>query len=361
MQSQASPTAGVDKAQRSGDPGLPPVVMEKQIKVSNYSRSTAAALAGQLDNCVRLLQGHCATLLYCNEEIEGALLTLGVQTTHKLMSSITGVIEGLELVAGTCKSMCESHYEEIRQREDLFTSLSNMFVALKERQEATERELRTVVAERDRQNATFDKAVAYVEAVVAERAVWQEQNGYNCAGLPLVERSFTEHCHEALEVFDAIQQETQSRGLGSGERLLSRTDTPGTLVGRWETIENMRHTLIAPSARLQYVPPKDDVALLREVLEIGTASRALLRDVREERRGLEEAKKKVREIGVTSLAALQTARAELGSFKDWLLDLERRGYPFNTSIESFRGIVAEIEKRMVKHDSMDEGVQVDSD
>ncbi|RNF03713.1 hypothetical protein TraAM80_05697 [Trypanosoma rangeli] len=341
MQSSGTTIGGADKVRRSYELGLPPVIVENQTKVKNFSTSTAAALAGQLENCVHLLRGHCATLQYCNEEIEGALLTLGIDSTHSLLSSINGVIAGLETMAGTCKEMCESHFEEVRQRDDLFSSLCNMYLTLKERHEVTERELRSVVAERDRQNAAFDKAVAYVETVIAERALWQERNGYNCVGLPLVERSFSEHCREALDMFDRIEQEIRSREEAGLDPLLSSTDTPGSLVKRWETIENLRHVNGMPSARLQYVPPRDEVALLREVLEMGTGSRALLHEVREERRSLDESKKKVFDLGVTSLAALQLARSELTSFKRWLLLLEEHGDPFNSSFEKFRTLMAE--------------------
>ncbi|RNF10844.1 uncharacterized protein Tco025E_06719 [Trypanosoma conorhini] len=340
MQSSSTTVCGADRLRRAQDQGLPPVLVEKQAKVKNFSRSTAAALTGQLENCVHLLRGHCTTLQYCNAEIEGALLTLGVDSTHSLLAAINGVVEGLETVAETCKEMCESHFEEVRQREDLFASCCNMYLTLKERHEVTERELRSFVAERDRQNAAFDKAVAYVETLIAERARWQERNGYNCVGLPLVEKSFSEQCHEALDMFDRIAQETRGRERAGPECLLSTTDAPDTLVKRWEMLEDLRHVNGVRSARLQYVPPGDEVALLREVLEMGSGSRALLHDVREERRGLEEAKKKVCEIGVASLAALQLARAELNSFKGWLVGLEKSGLPFNTSFEKFRTMMA---------------------
>ncbi|EAN94463.1 hypothetical protein, conserved [Trypanosoma cruzi] len=346
MQSTVSPMTSTDKFRRAYDMGLPPAVIERQTKVLNYSSSTAAALAGQLENCVRLLRGHCATLHYCNEEIEGALLTLGVDVTHSLLSSISGVIEGLETVAGTCKAMCESHFEEVRQREDLFASLCNMYVTLKERNEFTERELRSIVAERDRQNAAFDRAVAYVETLIAERAVWHEKNGYNCVGLPLVEKLFSESCHEALDVFDRIAQETRTPDGMSLNCIPSNTDTPGKLVKRWETIEDLRHANGMPSARLQYIPPRDEVLLLREVLEMGTGSRVLLRDVREERNNLEECKKKLCELGVTTLATLKLARAELNGFREWLTGLEQRGHPFNTFFETFRGMIVDLERKL---------------
>ncbi|KAF8297886.1 hypothetical protein C3747_88g58 [Trypanosoma cruzi] len=346
MQSTVSPMTSTDKFRRAYDIGLPPAVIERQTKVLNYSSSTAAALAGQLENCVRLLRGHCATLHYCNEEIEGALLTLGVDVTHSLLSSISGVIEGLETVAGTCKAMCESHFEEVRQREDLFASLCNMYVTLKERNEFTERELRSIVAERDRQNAAFDRAVAYVETLIAERAVWHEKNGYNCVGLPLVEKLFSESCHEALDVFDRIAQETRTSDGMSLDCILSNTDTPRKLVKRWEKIEDLRHANGMPSARLQYIPPRDEVLLLREVLKMGTGSRVLLRDVREERNNLEECKKKLCEFGVTTLATLKLARAELNGFREWLTGLEQRGHPFNTFFETFRGMIMDLERKL---------------
>ncbi|EKF26566.1 hypothetical protein MOQ_009732 [Trypanosoma cruzi marinkellei] len=350
MQSTVSPMTSTDKFRRAYDMGLPPAVIERHTKVLNYSSSTATALAGQLENCVRLLRGHCATLQYCNEKIEGALLTLGVDVTHSLLSSISGVIEGLETVAGTCKAMCESHFEEVRQREDLFALLCNMYVSLKERNEFTERELRSIVAERDRQNAAFDKAVAYVETLIAERTVWHEKNGYNCVGLPLVEKSFSESCHEALDVFDRIAQEVRTPdGMGL-DCFLSNTDTPGKLVKRWETIEDLRHANGMPSARLQYIPPRDEVLLLREVLEMGTGSRVLLRDVREERNNLEENKRKLCELGVTTLATLKRARAELNGFREWLTGLEQRGHPFNTFFEKFRGMVLDLERKLKTND-----------
>ncbi|ORC83404.1 uncharacterized protein TM35_000721070 [Trypanosoma theileri] len=348
MQSQSSPTNNGDSSRRSFDSRLPPVVLEKQIKVSNYSHSTASAMAGQLEQCVGLLRGHSIALQHCNEEIEGALLTLGVDATHSLLYSINNVIEGLEVVAGACKNMCESHFEEVRQREDLFNSLSSMYISLKERHEATERELRSIVAERDRKVAAFEKAVSYVESVIAERALWQEQNGYNCTGLPLVERSFADRCRETLEVFDTIIHETSNQNGENTEHLLSSTDAPETLVKRWERNENLLHVNGTPSARLQYVPPGDEVILLREVLEMGTGSRVLLRDVREERKALEEAKRKVCEIGVTSLATLQTVRSELLSFREWIVGLEQRGQPFNASFENFRSMVTDLEKKITQ-------------
>ncbi|KAH9588962.1 hypothetical protein LSM04_007278 [Trypanosoma melophagium] len=355
MQSQSSPTSHGDGSRRSVDSRLPPVVVEKQIKVSNYSHSTAATMAGQLEHCVGLLRGHSVALQHCNEEIEGALLTLGVEATHSLLFSINKVIEGLEVVAGSCKNMCESHFEEVRQREDLFNSLSSMYISLKERHEATERELRSVVADRDRKVAAFEKAVAYVESVIAERALWQEKNGYNCTGLPLVERCFADRSRQTLEVFDKVINETSNPNGENMDHLISSTDAPETLVKRWETSEGLRYINGTPSARLQYVPPGDEVVLLREVLEMGTCSRVLLRDVREERKALEEAKKKVCEIGVTTLATLQTVRSELSSFREWIVGLEQRGQPFNASFEGFRGMVTELEKKMAQ-ESMTQSV-----
>lgn len=348
MQPSATPTLGSERSQQICDMRVPSVVFEKHTRMSSYAHSTASALTGQLDNCVRLLRGHCATLQYCNETIEGALLTLGVTTTHTLLSSINGVIEGLETVAETCKVMCESHFEEAVRREDVFNSLSNMYVALKERHEATERELRSVVAERDFQNAAFSKTVAYVEAVVAERAVWQEKNGYNCVGLPLVDRSFSEMCHEALDVFDQITSELRGQYETNKNRLISCADTSGELVRRWETVEDLRHKNATPSARLQYIPPRDEVQMLRDVLEMGTVSRVLMRDVREERKNLEETKKKVRELAVSSFAALKRARADLRSFREWLTGFEQRGQPFNALFETLRGAMTNFEKRIVQ-------------
>ncbi|CBH09578.1 hypothetical protein, conserved [Trypanosoma brucei gambiense DAL972] len=311
----------------SSDTRLPAAVLERETKVINYSHSTSRAMAAQLENCVRLIRGYQASLQYCNEEIEGALLSLGVATTHSLISSITSVMEGLDTLSGVCRAMHEGYNEEVRHREDLHSSLTGAYISLKELHEATENELREVVAERDRKVAAFGKAVAYVEAVVAERMLWQEANGYNCAGLPVVEMSFSESCHEALRKFDDTVSEAQGEGHSNAESLLASTDVPQTLAKRWDNVENLRHTNGLPSARVLYVPPKDEVELLRNVLEMGTGDRALMWDVQQRERALQDSLTNIRVFGHSCLKALHSMREELAEFRQWFLTIDRKCEP----------------------------------
>ncbi|KAG8347791.1 hypothetical protein ERJ75_000538300 [Trypanosoma vivax] len=334
----------LDRPTRAPESKLPQAVVEKEIKVGNYCASSGRAMTEQMENSIRLLRGFCATLHLCNEEIEGALLTLGVPTVHTLISSITSVMEGLDSVAGTCKALCDSHQEEVRQREELYSLLSTMYVALKDRHDALERELRDVIAERDHKAASFDKAVEYIETAVAERAIWQEENGYNCAGLPLVERKFAERCQEVFGAFDKIVLETQCKTVDTVDSSLPALEMSTAVMKRLEHRENCRHATGMPSARLNYVPPKDEVALLREVLEMGTESRTLQWDIREERRKLDETGKKVREVCVVTLASLRSMRRELESFKKWLKSLEQRGEPFSANFKRYCSLMSQRER-----------------
>nr|CCC89555.1 conserved hypothetical protein [Trypanosoma congolense IL3000] len=321
---------------KTSDVRLPAAVLEKEMKVLNSTSSTSRAMAGQLENCARLVRGYQASLKYCNEKIEGALLSLGVDASHSLITTITNVVEGLDTLSGVCRAMQDAYNEDIRQREELYSLLAGAYLSLKELHEATESELKSVVADRDRKVASFGRAVSYVESVVAERMIWQELNGYNCAGLPLVERTFAEHCHEALRKFDEINLEANAGNSCSAGRLLVGTDTPTDLVQRWESIENVRHANGIPSARALYVPPRKEVELLRSVLDMGTGERVLMWDIQERERTFREMAANVYNLGHACRNELQQMRSDLAEFRRWLLNMDRRCEPIAVAIKRLR-------------------------
>lgn len=124
----------------------------------------------------------------------------------------------------------------------------------------------------------------------------------------------------------AIMHEGQKTPIG--RPCISLSDDAATLSRRWRRIADSRHSAVVPSARLKYIPPAEEVELLREVLDMGTGSTVLLKDVESASQKLRDVQGKVREECTALKTIIKDVRHALIEMRWFLRDLGEHRAPF---------------------------------
>lgn len=321
---------------------LPAYLVEKHQKVREYRDTTYSALEHNMEVSVRKTKGFTAHLRQCIDLVEGSVLALGIPTAYEVVSRLEEVRGGLDLIHSTWKSLAASRREENRLHDELFEASCGSYSTMREKNDFLERELKTINMDRDRKDAALDNAIQYVHSVIEERSAWQEQHGYNRQELGVEELSFSDRCTAALSALYTarraqkdeedtaiVSEDTQK--IPIGRPYISLSDNGSTLFSRWSCIENTRQSAVSKSCRLKYIPPEEEVSLLREVLAMGTGSRVLMKDVWEERKKLQEQKDQVRHECERLLGATKVMRQELTLMKWFLRETMEKRAPFASS------------------------------
>ncbi|EPY38275.1 hypothetical protein AGDE_05654, partial [Angomonas deanei] len=230
---------------------------------------------------------------------------------------MTSAKESMEQLPDMWQKVAQAQGEIYKQWNELFDSLTGAYFSLRQRNESLERELQQHIKEQDSREAALDQVTQYLHSVIAERARWQAQQGPNRMELPMEEESFTQKTGAALDALYAIRQ-------GGGTQLpLSKVsvhsvDSPDAVADRWRSTEDARHALLQPSSRLHYIPPEEEVNLLRSTLAMGTGSSMLMLDIQRARQELQARQKEVSERASDSKKALQQMRKELMELKQFM-------------------------------------------
>jgi hypothetical protein len=97
---------------------------------------------------------------------------------------------------------------------------------------------------------------------------------------------------------------------------------------RWNAMASSWQSTAKPSVRFAYIPPIEEVQLLRDVLAMGTGSTTLMKDVHDARALLVAEQATVRALCAKNLVILQSLRVELAGLKQHLMDLVGSHGPF---------------------------------
>ncbi|EPY24187.1 hypothetical protein STCU_05199 [Strigomonas culicis] len=297
---------------------LPSYITDRREKVRTVVEQNSTGPYRSLSVAVEQLKGHVALLRESCDVVEGSVLALGVPTAHRLITNLSEVRETLEQLQVLWLGAQAASRGTNRLWEELYDSLGDAFHSLRQRNEALERETQQVLRGEDRREATVDRAIQYVLAVVAERAQWQEAHRHNPQQLPLDEASFAERTKGALDALYALRPAGDGGGLPIAKVGVNRVDDSDAIGKRWGSAENTRHALLTPSSRLHYVPPAEEVALLRDVLRLGTGSTTLMKDIQMERARLLDVQEAVRAQCAASKAAVRNTRQELSTLRHFL-------------------------------------------
>lgn len=353
--------------------GLPNAITDRWSKVKQLRDIVLHDAISAMDIGMNQFKGHVAQMRQCCDIIEGSVLVLGVPTTHSVVSKLVDAIHSSEVLLGLWRT-CDSMQKDFsRQNDQLLSAMEQAYLTLRERRDRLEKDLRAMSAEYDRKDGALDRAVEYVQAVLTERATWQsEVGGHNVQQLPLLEVPFSQRCTVALDALYAARlpppppssslttvihddksepsrDTIHLRGSGSGRTSVSGVngstasaavvplrkygpvqswDTSASAVERWRATIDSRCVDTQPSVRFAYVPPAEEVEVLRDVLAMGTGSTALLKDIRAEETRLQMLKDNVRIECQRSMIQLQEVRGELLLFKQFMRDLMASRAPF---------------------------------
>ncbi|EPY33465.1 hypothetical protein AGDE_08270 [Angomonas deanei] len=306
---------------------LPPYILTSKDKLQQEIDATEREEQHNLANAIRQLTGHSAALRGGCDTVEGSVLVLGVDTAHSLITTMTSAKESMEQLPDMWQKVAQAQGEIYKQWNELFDSLTGAYFSLRQRNESLERELQQHIKEQDSREAALDQVTQYLHSVIAERARWQAQQGPNRMELPMEEESFTQKTGAALDALYAIRQ-------GGGTQLpLSKVsvhsvDSPDAVADRWRSTEDARHALLQPSSRLHYIPPEEEVNLLRSTLAMGTGSSMLMLDIQRARQELQARQKEVSERASDSKKALQQMRKELMELKQFMIKYTDQRLPF---------------------------------
>ncbi|KAL7697760.1 hypothetical protein NQL31_006614 [Lotmaria passim] len=363
---------------------LPNILSDRRQRLQVHETTVVQDATRRMSVAVQQLIACVAQLQQSSSMIEGSVLVLGVPTTHTLLTQLNSSTAAIQSVADAWRTTAAAQQEHISQSRRLINSMDQAYNAMRERRDAAERELRTLRCDRDRKDAAFDKAVDYVQRVVIEHTKWQEAYGYNTQQWPVVEA-----CEEAMRALHHARispagetsvkpRSTEAELDGGGLRVpitaraafgVSRmfpslplrewaavstdsSEDKSDVAQRWSATVASWQTSTKPSVCFAYVPPAEEVRLLRDVLAMGTGSTTLMRDIQDEQARLVAGRAAVRAECAKSIATLHSMRSELARMKQYVMDLvEGRGSFMPMSADLLHRlqtcIEAEVAKRLV--------------
>ncbi|KAK7198627.1 hypothetical protein NESM_000826100 [Novymonas esmeraldas] len=388
---------------------LPHVLADRRQRLQVQESTVVQDAALRMSAAVQQLHTCSSDIRQCSGVIEGTVLMLGVRTAHTLLTQLGRALEAIDGVVDAWRTTASTQAEHCAQYRQLMASMDQVHAGMKERREAVEKELRALRVERDRKEAAYDAAVLYVQRVLAEHTAWQEAHGHNTQSWPT-----TTACDEAMSALHAaragtagaatasavvvvggggadrrgrrdveetamvLAQEDDFTGGGGGppppqpspppplrewapatatataaagvSSTLSAEDS-GDVALRWRAVVAGRIGATQPSVRFAYVPPAEEVELLREVLAMGTGSTTLVKDINAAHARLDEHRAHVLALCVRSLGALHATRQELRTMKTHLRQLMDRHAPFASMADELvdriqQHVEAEVKRRL---------------
>lgn len=329
----------------AGKTSLPAYLVEKENRVKQYRNSTSAAFENEMEMAIKNTKGWSAQLRLCQDTIEGSVLALGVPTSYALLKRMEEVQEGFHQLQGKWAKVLNSRREENKLLDALYEGSCGAYATMREKSEQLERELKTMIQDQDRRDEALDNAIQYVHAVIAERAAWQEKYGYNNLELPMEELTFSERCTTALSALYyarrvqmandnehphhiALVDNPDQQKVLIRRPAVSLADEPKLLAKRWREVEDTRHSMASFSCRLKYIPPMEEINLLRDVLAMGTGATTLKKDVENDRRQLRTAQWRAKQECTALHRALLQVKEELVVLKYFLRECREEKAPF---------------------------------
>ncbi|GET89901.1 hypothetical protein, conserved [Leishmania tarentolae] len=348
---------------------------DRRQRLRVHEHTVVQDAARQMSVAVQQLYACSTDIRQCSDIIEGSVLALGVHPAHTLLTQLSRSLKSIEAVVDAWRTTAAVYQEHSRQCSQLMASMDHAYAGVKERRKTAEMELRALRAERDRKEQAYDAAVLYVQRVLTEHAQWQEAHSYNTQCLPMMDA-----CEEALAVLHAVRAgpsadnaercSSKDGDIGRPEVLLSLKDdakgnvsevahpcyarsvtpaplpplrewTPvaspskaysteesGAVARRWCSTMSGRLGATQPSLHFAYVPPAEEVQLLREVLAMGTGSSSLMKDIHSAQAHLDDRCAQVRRVCISSLSSLHAMRQEMRILKTHLQNLLDSQSPF---------------------------------
>lgn len=323
----------------------PAYILEKRTRLNDLINQSNAGAYRSMSVSVDSFKGYDAYLKECCDRIEGCVLALGVPTAHQLVTTLTRVREGLALAQAGWGPVLTSRREELKMTNDLFETMAASYSTLKERNDSIERDLKMRMAEKDAESKALSEAAQYVLAVVKEHTAWQDRHGHNAQELPVEDKGFSDSYLAAQNALYAIRHEpaataatlnrvssmeadTTSAFAPRSRLYTNQVDKTHSLVTRWKSLEDARSSVANSAVRLHYIPPREEVELLRQVLAMGTASTTLMYDIKVEDARLERKKAALREEYSRRLEDLRVIKRELKLTKMFLLEAQGSRAPF---------------------------------
>lgn len=319
---------------------LPGYLLEKYRRAHEYRETSFKSHEYNMDALVKRSLGFSVELRVCAEMLEGWVAALGVPVTYDLISRLNQVIEGIDALQPAWRGVVTSRKEELRLQDDLYEASCGSYATMRDKSEQLEKELKTLMHDRDRKDASLDHAIDYVHAVIAERSAWQEKFGYNRQELPMEETSFSEGCMAALSALYTARRghSDEKKGEKSEPNMhqqipiakpnTSISTSAPDLVRRWKRIEDSRFSAVSKASRLKYIPPAEEVSLLREVLSMGTGSTTLMKDIWNERERLKELKEGIFREANELTELLNGIKRDLRVLRWFLREHSERRSPF---------------------------------
>ncbi|KPI89885.1 hypothetical protein ABL78_0957 [Leptomonas seymouri] len=359
---------------------LPQILSDRRQRLRVHEETVVQDATQRMNVAVQQLFACAAQLRQTSDVIEGSVLVLGVPTAHVLLSQLGHAMEAIQTVMDAWRTTSAAQVEHITQYRQFTVSMDQAYNTMREHRDTAERELRALRSERDRKDASFDKAVDYVQQVLTEHTKWQEAYGHNTLQWPVVDA-----CEAAMTALHTARvtatKETNPKAKSSdaeldcgGARSLALAHaSPGASKAlplprrEWAAAsidsnegksDVLRHRSASastwrvsttPSVRFSYVPPAEEVRLLQEVLAMGTGSTTLMRDIQDERARLITRQAVVRAECAKVAAALHSMRAELSALRQCLTHLLGGSGPFTPMLDDLvRFIQIRIDSEVAK-------------
>lgn len=365
---------------------LPQVLDDRQQRLQVHENTVVQDAARHMNVTVQQLYACSADIRQCSDVIEGSVLVLGVHTAHTLLTQLSRSLKSIEAVMDAWRTTAAVYQEHSTQCHQLMASMDQAYVSMKERRKTAEMELRALRAERDRKEQAYDTAVLYVQRVLAEHTQWQEAHSHNTQRWPM-----TDTCEEALAVLHAVRagssagnsdrrsrkdghigreevplflKDDASGSVGEVHRscyasfvsppplpalcewtpLVSSSkanssEETGDVARRWCTTMAGRLGATQPSLHFAYVPPAEEVQLLREVLAMGTGSSSLMKDIHSAQARFDERRTQVRSVCARGLDSLHAMRQEMRILRTHLQHLVDSQNPFVCMAEELLSLV----------------------
>ncbi|CAG9576861.1 conserved hypothetical protein [Leishmania major strain Friedlin] len=359
---------------------LPQVLDDRRQRLQVHENTVVQDAAQKMNVTVQQLYACTADIRQCSDVIEGSVLVLGVHTAHTLLTHLSRSLKSIEAVMDAWRTTAAAYQEHFTQCRQLMASMDQAYSGMKERRKTAETELRALRAERDRKEQAYDAAVLYVQRVLAEHTQWQEAHSYNTQRWPM-----TDTCEEALAVLHAVRagssagnsdrrsrkdgdigreevplplKDDTSGSVGEVSRSFyasfvsplplpalcewspvvssskaNSSEASGDVARRWCTTMGGRLSATQPSLHFAYVPPAEEVQLLREVLAMGTGSSSLMKDIQSAQARLDERRTRVRRVCTRSLDSLHAMRQEMRILRTHLQHLLDSQTPFMSMTE----------------------------
>lgn len=265
--------------------------------------------------------------------VEGSVASLGVQAVAEMNDTLDDMVRSSVSVLETFDANRRHGEDEMSLLREIYTLQQQRADVAMSRERIVEASYVLLTKELDHMNQLMTWASLYIRSIMAERVRWQEEQGINPAKLPQ-STSFVQRCLQGLSflskgVKDADSYQRQTDRNAPVHAVDSAEDVANRFFGRLDT---------AHRATAVYVSPKEELAILRELLK-GSGSDDVVSQIEAMREEAHERQARVQRAHAAVRTEIYKLRTQLDALRESVREEINRCHQFPLE-EALHDIIA---------------------